>query len=62
VSHLLGCHIEVDYPSAPPDNPTNLSWEMTVDPLRDLRRAVTEVGDQPGRYVLDDFIIHHLES
>jgi hydroxyacylglutathione hydrolase len=67
VSHVLGCHIEmtttpgVDYPIRTVYQPQEPPLEMTVDHLRDLRRAVDEVGDQPGRYVYSDFIIHHLE-
>jgi hydroxyacylglutathione hydrolase len=67
VSHVLGCHIEmtttpgVDYPIRTVYQPQEPPLEMTVDHLRDLRRAVDEVGDQSGRYVYSDFIIHHLE-
>jgi hydroxyacylglutathione hydrolase len=67
VSHVLGCHIEmtttpgVDYPIRTVYQPQEPPLEMTVDHLRDLRRADDEVGDQPGRYVYSDFIIHHLD-
>jgi hydroxyacylglutathione hydrolase len=68
VSHVLGCHIEmtttpgVDYPIRTVHQPHEPPLEMTVEHLRDIRRAVEEVGDQPGRYVYRDFIIHHLDS
>jgi hypothetical protein len=30
---------------------------MTVDQLRDIRRALDEIGDRPGRWVFPDFVI-----
>jgi hydroxyacylglutathione hydrolase len=33
--------------------------EMTVDQLRDIRHAIDEIGDRPGRYVYPEFVIHH---
>ena len=66
VSHILGCHIEmtttpgVDYPVRTTYQPDEPPLEMSVAQLRDLHRAVGEVGDRPGRYVYPDFVIEHL--
>jgi hydroxyacylglutathione hydrolase len=63
VSHVLGCHIEMsttpgeDYPIRTTYQPDEPPLEMTVDQLRDVQRAVAEVGDQPGRHVFDDFVL-----
>jgi hydroxyacylglutathione hydrolase len=68
VSHVLGCHIEMtttpglDYPIRTVHQPNEPPLEMTVDHLQDIRRAVEEVGDQPGRFAYRNFIIHHLDS
>jgi hydroxyacylglutathione hydrolase len=68
VSHVLGCHIEmsttpgVDYPIRTVYQPDEAPLEMSVEQLRDVRRAVDEIGDRPGRYVYPDFVIHHLDS
>jgi hydroxyacylglutathione hydrolase len=64
VSHVLGCHIEmsttpgVDYPIRTVYQPDEPPLEMTVDQLRDIRRAIDEIGDRPGRHVYADFIIY----
>ena len=64
VSHVIGCHIEmsttrgVDYPIRTTFQPDEPPLEMTVDQLRDVQRAVAEVGDRPGRHVFDDFALH----
>ena len=64
VSHVLGCHIEmstmsgVDYPIRTTYQPDEPPLEMTVEQLRDVQRAVAEVGDRPGRHVFDDFVLH----
>jgi hydroxyacylglutathione hydrolase len=66
VSHLLGCHIEmsttngVDYPVLTTYQPDESPLEMSVEQLRDVRRAVKAIGDRPGRYVYPSFVIHHL--
>ncbi|MBG0831375.1 MBL fold metallo-hydrolase [Planomonospora sp. ID67723] len=63
VTHVLGCHIEmtrepgVDYPVLTTYQPDEPPLQMTVDQLRDLRRAIGAVGDRPGRHVFPDFII-----
>jgi glyoxylase-like metal-dependent hydrolase (beta-lactamase superfamily II) len=68
VGHVLGCHIEmtttpgVDYPIRTVYQPHEPPLEMTVEHLRDIRRAIEEVGEQSGRYVYKDFIIHHLDA
>jgi hydroxyacylglutathione hydrolase len=68
VSQVLGCHIEmsttpgVDYPIRTVYQPDEPPLEMSVDQLRDVRRAVDEIGDSPGRYAYPDFVIHHLGS
>jgi glyoxylase-like metal-dependent hydrolase (beta-lactamase superfamily II) len=66
VSHVLGCHIEmtttpgVDYPIRTVYQPDEPPLEMTVDQLREIRRAIGEIGDQPGRrYVYPEFVIYH---
>ena len=63
VTHVLGCHIEmtgrpgVDYPVFTTYQPDEPPLQMTVDQLRDIREAIDEVGDRPGRHVFADFII-----
>jgi hydroxyacylglutathione hydrolase len=68
VSHVLGCHIEMtttpgkDYPIRTVYQPDEPPLELSVGHLRDLRAAIEELGDRPGRYVYDDFIIYHLDA
>ncbi len=68
VSHVLGCHIEmsttpgVDYPIRTVYQPDEPPLEMTVDHLREIRRAINEIGDRPGRYVYPEFVIYHQGS
>jgi hydroxyacylglutathione hydrolase len=68
VSHVLGCHIEmtttpgVDYPIRTMYQPDEPPLEMAVDQLREIRRAIDEIGDQPGRYVYPEFVIYHQGS
>lgn len=63
VSHVLGCHIEMsttpgeDYPIRTTHQPDEPPLEMTVEQLRDVQRAVAEVGNRPGRHVFDDFVL-----
>jgi hypothetical protein len=52
----------VDYPIRTVYQPDEPPLEMSVDQLRDVRRAVDEIGDLPGRYVYPDFVIDHLGS
>ncbi|GAA0923962.1 MBL fold metallo-hydrolase [Virgisporangium aurantiacum] len=64
VTHILGCHIEMtnepgtDYPIRTTFQPHEPPLQMTTQQLRDIRAAIDEVGDQPGRHVFADFIIH----
>jgi hypothetical protein len=68
VSHVLGCHIEmsttpgVDYPIRTVYQPDEPPLEMTADDLWEIRRAIGEIGDRPGRYVYPEFVIHHQSS
>ncbi|WP_329181925.1 MBL fold metallo-hydrolase [Streptomyces sp. NBC_01477] len=63
VTHVLGCHIEmtdepaVDYPILTTYQPHEPPLQMTVGQLRDLRGAIDEVGDRPGRHAFPDFVI-----
>ncbi|WP_406282540.1 MBL fold metallo-hydrolase [Embleya sp. NBC_00896] len=63
VTYVIGCHIEmsgepgVDYPILTTYQPNEPALQMTVRQLRDLRHAVDEVGDRPGRHVFPDFVI-----
>jgi hypothetical protein len=60
----------VDYPVRTTYQPEEPPLEMTVDHLRQVRRAIEEIGDEigdeigtgPGRYVYDDFIIERLRA
>jgi glyoxylase-like metal-dependent hydrolase (beta-lactamase superfamily II) len=66
VQHVLGCHIEMsttpgeDYPIRTIYQPEEPPLEMSVDQLRDVQSAVSEIGERPGRYVYSDFVIHRL--
>jgi hydroxyacylglutathione hydrolase len=68
VTHVLGCHIEmsttpgVDYPVRTTFQPDEPPLEMTVDHLRDIRRALAEIGARPGRHVYPEFVIDHVGS
>jgi len=68
VTHVLGCHIEmsttpgVDYPVRTTYQPDEPPLEMTVDQLRDIRRAIGEISNRPGRYVYPGFVIHYQGS
>jgi glyoxylase-like metal-dependent hydrolase (beta-lactamase superfamily II) len=63
VTHVLGCHIEmtgrprVDYPIRTTYQPDEPPLQMTVGQLLDVRTAIDEIGDRPGRHVFPDFII-----
>lgn len=67
VTHVLGCHVEMtttpgrDYPLGSTHQPDEPPLEMSAAHLDALRRAVDEVGDRPGVYPYDDFVIHHLD-
>ncbi|MEY9778250.1 MBL fold metallo-hydrolase [Arthrobacter sp. MW3 TE3886] len=63
VTHVLGCHIEmsrqpgVDYPIFTTYQPDEPPLQMTVGQLRQIRRAIDEVGGRPGRHVFPGFIL-----
>ncbi|MFI9156285.1 MBL fold metallo-hydrolase [Kitasatospora aureofaciens] len=63
VTHVLGCHIEmtrtpgVDYQIRTTYQPDEPPLQLTVDHLHRIRAAVTELGDRPRRYPLDDLIL-----
>jgi hydroxyacylglutathione hydrolase len=65
VTRVLGCHIEmsntpgVDHPIRTVYQPDEPPLEMTLDQMRDIRRAIGEIGDRLGRYVYPEFVIHH---
>ncbi|SDT81352.1 MBL fold metallo-hydrolase [Actinoplanes derwentensis] len=66
VTHVLGCHIEMagmpgeDYPRGTTFQPDEPPLQMTTQHLHEIRKAITEAGDQPGQHVRDDFILCHL--
>ena len=63
VSHVLGCHIEmsrepgVDYPIYTTYQPDEPPLQLTVEQLRELRRAIDVVDGRPGRHVFPGFIL-----
>ncbi|MGD1223056.1 MBL fold metallo-hydrolase [Streptomyces krungchingensis] len=63
VTHVLGCHIEmtrepgVDYPIRTTYQPDEPPLEMAPSRLRDIRAAIDEVGDRPGRHPFPAFVI-----
>lgn len=63
VTHVLGCHIEmasqpgVDYPIRTTYQPDEPPLKMTVGHLRDIRAAIDEIGDRPGRHSFAGFVI-----
>jgi hydroxyacylglutathione hydrolase len=63
VSYVLGNHIEmskeagVDYKTGTTWQPKEHALPLTVNDLAILKRALDELGDQPARKVLNDFII-----
>ncbi|MFE9997069.1 MBL fold metallo-hydrolase [Streptomyces avermitilis] len=63
VTHVLGCHIEmtrqpgVDYPVRTTYQPDEPPLQMTPRQLRDIRAAIDEVGDRPGRHAFADFVL-----
>ncbi|GAA3028128.1 MBL fold metallo-hydrolase [Streptomyces glomeratus] len=63
VTHVLGCHIEmtrqpgVDYPIRTTYQPDEPPLQMTTRHLHEIRAALAEVGDRPGRHAFPDFIL-----
>ena len=68
VTHVLGCHIEmtnepgVDYPVRTTYQPDEPPLQMSVRQLRDIREAIGQIGDQPGRHAFPDFVICREDS
>jgi hydroxyacylglutathione hydrolase len=63
VSHVLGCHIEMntaghDYPIFTTYHPDEPPLQLTVDHLRAVRAAIGEVAGQPGPHPYGDFILY----
>ena len=65
ISHLLGCHIEMsiypklDYLIRSSYQPYERPLEMTVEQLRSVRGAITNIDGKPGTYIFDDYIIYN---
>jgi glyoxylase-like metal-dependent hydrolase (beta-lactamase superfamily II) len=65
VTHVLGCHIEMttapgrDYVPGCRYQPDEPPLQMTIEQLRRIHAAATEVGDRKGVHIYDDFIIHN---
>ncbi|MFF5207707.1 MBL fold metallo-hydrolase [Streptosporangium sp. NPDC000396] len=63
VTHVLGCHIEmtgepgVDYPIRTTYQPDEPPLQMTVGQLRDIRKAIDEIGDRPGWHAFPGFVL-----
>ncbi|MFI9825813.1 MBL fold metallo-hydrolase [Streptomyces sp. NPDC052013] len=63
VTHVLGCHIEmtrqpgVDYPIRTTYQPEEPPLQMTPGHLREIRKALKEVGEQPSRRAYPHFIL-----
>jgi hydroxyacylglutathione hydrolase len=60
---VLGCHIEmtsqpgVDYPIRTTYQPDEPPLQLTPGHFREIRAALEEIGDQPGRRALPLFIL-----
>ncbi|MEU6370095.1 MBL fold metallo-hydrolase [Streptomyces sp. NPDC046931] len=63
VTHVLGCHIEmtrqpgVDYPIRTTYQPDEPPLQMTTRHLHEIRAALAEVGNRPGRHAFPEFIL-----
>ncbi|MEU6773674.1 MBL fold metallo-hydrolase [Streptomyces sp. NPDC046759] len=63
VTHVLGCHIEmtdepgVDYPVRTTYQPDEPALQMTTGHLHEIRAALEEIGDRPGRHAFPLFVI-----
>ncbi|WP_205315508.1 MBL fold metallo-hydrolase [Nonomuraea lactucae] len=63
VTHVLGCHIEmtrqpgVDYPIRTTYQPDEPPLQLTTGHLREIRAAIKEVGDRPGRHAFPEFVL-----
>jgi hydroxyacylglutathione hydrolase len=64
VSHVLGCHIELDrngrdYPLGVHEHPEEVSPFMSADLLGAVRDAARNVADDPGIHRFDGFVIYN---
>jgi glyoxylase-like metal-dependent hydrolase (beta-lactamase superfamily II) len=65
VTHVLGCHIELttapgrDYFPGCRYQPDERALQMTVEQVRRIHAAATEVADHKGVHSYDDFIIYN---
>ena len=65
IQHILGCHVEMsiypklDYLIRSSYQPYERPLQMTVAQLYSLRSAIAEIGDQPGIYAFNDYIIYN---
>jgi hydroxyacylglutathione hydrolase len=64
VSHVFGCHIELDvdgrdYPLGIREHPGEVSPFMPSDRLGEVRNATSKVADIPGIYRFDGFVIYN---
>ena len=65
ITHILGCHIEMsiypklDYLVRTNYQPYERPLEMTVDQLKSVSAAITEIDGKPGIYIFDDYIIYN---
>ncbi|MFJ3225055.1 MBL fold metallo-hydrolase [Streptomyces sp. NPDC086783] len=68
VSHVLGCHIEMtrrpgeDYPVRTTYQPDEPPLQLPPERLRDIRAAIDEIGDRPGRHAFTDFVVCRLDT
>lgn len=64
ISHVLGCHIELDvherdYPLGIREHPEEVSPFMPSDRLGEVRDAARKVADNPGIHRFDGFVIYN---
>ena len=65
ISHILGCHIEMsiypklDYLIRTSYQPYERPLQMSVEQLKDMRRAIKTIDGQPGIHIFDDYIIYN---
>ncbi|WP_064741679.1 MBL fold metallo-hydrolase [Hamadaea tsunoensis] len=65
VSYVLGCHVEMrqqprrDFPIGATYHPGERRLEMTVEQLRQVRKAAHDVAGRRGVHRFDDFVIYN---
>jgi hypothetical protein len=65
ITHVLGCHIEMttapglDYFPGCRHQPDERALQMTIEQVRRIHAAATEVADHKGVHRYDDFIIYN---